>query len=182
MGGGRTSSPSSTPTNMAGAAALVVSDLAAVPFGLTHEFAHVFGHRSSAVVRNVSSTTTTTYSSTASTSTMMSSSQTIVENSSSTCSSSSTSSSSSGTSPSSVKKAGPDRVPRFVWRTLKKTNKKYQNDCWCCCSLLLLIFSLLYLRCYIFLWRGGGENNRKFAIITHPVNAALPWLREWKKS
>lgn len=163
MGGGRTSSPSSTPTNMAGAAALVVSDLAAVPFGLTHEFAHVFGHRSSAVVRNVSSTITTTYSSTASTSTMMSSSQTIVENSSSTCSSSSTSSSSSGTSPSSVKKAGPDRVPRFVWRTLKKKRKQKQKiPKW----LLMLLFfvvadilSLISLLLHIFMEMGDKKTT-----------------------
>lgn len=106
MGGGRTST-----TNMAGgaAAALVVSDLAAVPFGLTHEFAHVFGR--SSVVKSVS-TTTTTYSSSAST-TMTSMTSTLE----SASSSSNSSSSSSGTSPSSVKRAG-ERVPRFVWHTL----------------------------------------------------------------
>jgi hypothetical protein len=81
-----------------------------------------------------------------------------VENSSSTCSSSSTSSSSSGTSPSSVKKAGPDRVPRFVWRTLKKKKNKQKIPKW----LLMLLFfvvadilSLISLLLHIFYGEGG---------------------------
>jgi hypothetical protein len=80
-----------------------------------------------------------------------------VENSSSTCSSSSTSSSSSGTSPSSVKKAGPDRVPRFVWRTFEKKNKQ-KIPKW----LLMLLFfvvadilSLISLLLHIFYGEGG---------------------------
>lgn len=78
------------------AAALVVSDLAAVPVGLTHEFTHVFG-RSSIVRSSATSTTTTTTS----TSTLDVGAGSAASN--------------SSTSPGSVKKgAVADRSPRFV--------------------------------------------------------------------
>ena len=75
------------------AAALVVSDLAAVPVGLTQEFTHVSAR--SLVVRSSATTSTTT------------STLEVVAGASS-------GSSSAGTSPNSVKKGAVDRVPRFV--------------------------------------------------------------------
>ena len=72
------------------AAALVVSDLAAVSVGLTHEFTHVFA-RSSVVRSSATSSPTTTSTLEAGSATM------------------------GATSPGSVKKgATADRSPRFV--------------------------------------------------------------------
>lgn len=54
IGGGRSNATPSTGTNVSGSTAVLVSDLASVSTGLTHEFAHVF--RS---VRSITTSTTT---------------------------------------------------------------------------------------------------------------------------